>query len=97
MERELVEAIGIVAGCCTTVAFAPQVIRTWRTRSVADISLGMYGLLCCGVALWLVYGLLADSLSVILANGATLVLALTVLVMKLRFGRQQRLPLDDRD
>jgi len=97
MERELVEALGIVAGCCTTAAFAPQVVRTWRTRSVADISLGMYGLFCLGVALWLVYGFLADALSVILANGATLVLALAVLVMKLRFGREGRLPLNDRD
>ncbi|MDD3313818.1 SemiSWEET transporter [Pseudodesulfovibrio sp.] len=97
MERELVEALGIVAGCCTTAAFAPQVVRTWRTRSVADISLGMYGLFCLGVALWLVYGLLADSLSVILANGATLVLALAVLVMKLRFGRKGRQPLDGDD
>ena len=87
MERELIEAIGIVAGLCTTLSFAPQVFRTWKTRSVGDISLGMYGLLCFGVALWLVYGLLADSLSVVLANAATLVLALAVLVMKLRFGR----------
>ncbi|QJB58320.1 SemiSWEET transporter [Pseudodesulfovibrio sp. zrk46] len=79
------EIIGIIAGCCTTASFVPQVLHTWRTKSVEDISLRMYLLLCTGVTLWLVYGLLVDSLSVVLANSVTLVLAASVLVMKLRF------------
>ncbi|WP_247648395.1 SemiSWEET transporter [Pseudodesulfovibrio sp. zrk46] len=85
MTRETMEIIGIIAGCCTTASFVPQVLHTWRTKSVEDISLRMYLLLCTGVTLWLVYGLLVDSLSVVLANSVTLVLAASVLVMKLRF------------
>ncbi|WP_419785077.1 SemiSWEET family sugar transporter [Pseudodesulfovibrio sp.] len=87
MERQLIELIGILAGCCTTAAFAPQAIRTWRTRSVADISLGMYGLFCTGVCLWIIYGVFLESLSVILANSVTLLLAMAVLVMKIQFSR----------
>ncbi|MUM78041.1 hypothetical protein GKC30_10380 [Pseudodesulfovibrio sp. F-1] len=87
MEREFVEGIGIVAGCCTTASFVPQVVRTWRTRSVADISLRMYLLLCLGVSLWLVYGALIGSPAVLLANAVTLLLAAAILVMKLVFGR----------
>lgn len=81
------EIVGIVAGICTTASFVPQVIHTWRTRSVADISLRMYLLLCLGVSLWLVYGVLVGSLAVVLANAVTLVLAASVLGMKLVFGR----------
>lgn len=87
MEREYMEIIGVAAGFCTTAAFAPQVVRTWKTKSVEDISLGMYCLLCLGVALWIVYGFLISSFSIILANGVTLVLAGAVLGMKVRFGR----------
>lgn len=87
MTRETMEIIGIIAGFCTTASFVPQVLHTWRTRSVDDISLRMYLLLCFGVAMWLVYGLLIESLSVILANGVTLILACAVLVMKLRFRK----------
>lgn len=87
MERETMEIIGIVAGCCTTASFLPQVLRTWKTKSVEDISLRMYLLLCLGVFLWLVYGLLVHSVAVILANAVTLVLALAVLVMKIRYRR----------
>lgn len=86
------EIIGIVAGFCTTASFVPQVVHTWRTRSVADISLRMYLLLCLGVSLWLVYGALVGSLAVLLANAVTLVLAASVLGMKLAFGRKQPAP-----
>jgi MtN3 and saliva related transmembrane protein len=87
MEREYMEIIGVAAGCCTTAAFAPQVVRTWKTKSVEDISLGMYCLLCLGVVLWIAYGSLIGSLSVVLSNMVIFVLAGAVLVMKLRFGR----------
>lgn len=89
MKRETMEIIGIMAGCCTTASFVPQVIRTWKTKSVADISLKMYLLLCFGVLLWLVYGFLVESLSVVLANGVTFVLVAMVLVMKVRFGKPE--------
>ncbi len=79
------ELIGLVAGCLTTGAFLPQVLKTWRSRSVRDLSLRMYLALAAGVFLWLVYGLLVGSPSIIVANAVTLVLALAILVMQLRF------------
>ena len=38
-----------------------------------------------GVALWLVYGLMISSWPVILANAVTLLLALAILTMKIRY------------
>jgi MtN3 and saliva related transmembrane protein len=80
----LAETIGAVAGLLTTIAFLPQVVRTWRTRSTEDISALMFVLFCSGVALWLVYGLMIAALPVVLANAVTLVLAGSILVLKLR-------------
>jgi MtN3 and saliva related transmembrane protein len=82
----LAAVVGFVAGVLTTIAFVPQVIRIWRTRSTKDISLSMYALFTLGVLLWFVYGILIVSWPVIVANGITLVLALSVLAMKLKFG-----------
>jgi len=39
------------------------------------------------VALWLVYGWLLGAWPIIVANAVTLSLALSILAMKLRFGR----------
>lgn len=79
--------IGYLAAALTTGAFLPQVVKVWRTRSVADISLGMYVGFVLGVALWIVYGILIRSVPVVAANGATLALATAVLVAKVRFSR----------
>lgn len=79
-------AIGFVAALLTTVAFLPQALKVWQTRSAKDVSLGMYLLFTFGVALWLIYGVLLNSWPIIVSNVVTLVLAGIVLAMKLRFG-----------
>ena len=84
---QFVETLGFVAGACRTAAFLPQVFHVWRTRSAADISLGMYCVFLLGVFLWLAYGIIVSALSMIIANGITLLLAGSVLFMKLRFER----------
>lgn len=78
--------IGLAAATLTTISFIPQVYRSLRTRNTHSISLGMYTLFTIGISLWLVYGLLSHDLPVTLANGVTLVLALIVLMLKLRYG-----------
>lgn len=78
--------IGSAAASLTTVSFVPQVWQIWRTRHTLDISLGMYATFTCGIALWLVYGLLLGAWPIIIANSITLLLAGTVLAMKLRYG-----------
>ncbi|PKO24787.1 MAG: hypothetical protein CVU35_07530 [Betaproteobacteria bacterium HGW-Betaproteobacteria-8] len=76
--------IGFIAATLTTIAFIPQVIKVWRTRSTRDVSIGMYALFTTGVASWFCYGLLIGSWPVIVANAITLVLAGLVLIMKIR-------------
>jgi len=78
--------IGLAAAFCTTIAFLPQVIQTWRTRSTKDLSLPMFSIFTTGIFLWLVYGLATDDLPLILANGITFVLSGTILFFKLRHG-----------
>lgn len=80
------EWIGGTAATLTTCSFIPQVWRVWQTQHTQDISLGMYALFTAGVALWLVYGILLGAWPIIVANSITLLLAGTVLALKLRFG-----------
>jgi len=88
MEGFAVETLGIVAGVFTTGSFVPQVVRIWRTRSTRDISFRMYLIMSLGIALWMVYGLLIGSLSVLVANGVSLGLTLAILGMKVAFERR---------
>lgn len=78
--------VGMVAGICTTLAFVPQVLQVYKSRSAKDISLGMYAIFLSGVVLWLIYGVMINAMPIILANAVTLILAGAVLLAKLRFG-----------
>lgn len=81
----IVQLLGLTAGALTTIAFLPQVIKTWKSRSAKDLSLGMFSLFCLGLVLWLAYGIIIRDIPVIAANLLTLMLASTLLFFKLRF------------
>ena len=80
--------IGYAAALLTTCSFVPQVWKTFRTRDVSGISLGMYTVFTLGVALWLLYGALKTDWPIVAANAVTLTLACMVLWMKLRYKRR---------
>jgi MtN3 and saliva related transmembrane protein len=84
---QTVDNIGFVAAFCTTVAFVPQLIRVIKLRSARDISLGTFLLFSIGVFLWLLYGIYSGSKPVIASNGATLILSLSILYLKMRYDR----------
>jgi MtN3 and saliva related transmembrane protein len=83
-----VEAAGLAGALLTTIAFLPQVVRTWRQGGEGLSSL-MLALFIAGAILWLLYGLALGSLPIILANGVTALQALIMLVLKLRGARSR--------
>lgn len=81
MHLESSEVLGLVAAALTTGSFFPQVVRTWRVGG-ADLSASMLGIFLAGVLLWLGYGLLVASPSVVVANVLTAAQVLAILVLK---------------
>lgn len=84
-----VDWLGYAAASLTTAAFVPQVWLTLRTRDVSGISLGMYTLFTLGIALWFAYGVVLQAWPLMVANGITLLLALTIVTMKLVMSRRR--------
>ena len=78
--------VGFAAGFLTTLAFIPQVMKIWKTRSAKDLSLPTFIAFSVGVGLWLAFGFMKHEAPMILWNGVTLVLAIAILAMKLKFG-----------
>ena len=86
----LTDAVGSIAAFLTTVSFVPQVWQTFRTRDVSGISLGMYSVFTVGIALWLAYGLMLQAWPIMIANAITLLLALSILLMKLLYAQNPK-------
>jgi len=76
--------IGYVAAFCTTAAFVPQALKVYKGKQTKDISLSMFLLLTTGLALWIYYGVMVNSLPIIFANTITIILAAYILVMKFK-------------
>lgn len=79
-----VVVLGYLAASLTTLSFIPQAIKTLRTGDTSAISLRMYALFTCGIALWGLYGLLTGDGPLIVANAITLVSAGLILDRKWR-------------
>src|SRR5450631_1478725 len=80
-----VPIVGFGAGTLCTLAYLPQALHSFRTKSVRDLSLLMLLSLNVGLVLWVAYGFLIHSLPLILPNAITFFLAFPLLIMKLRY------------
>ncbi|NVJ64284.1 MAG: SemiSWEET transporter [Flavobacteriaceae bacterium] len=78
------ELIGYAAATLATLAFVPQVVKSYRDKSTKDISLVMYLVFFTGVVLWLIYGIHLESMPMIIANTITALLALSIIILKIK-------------
>ena len=83
-----ISILGFLASGVTMVSFLPQVVKTWRSGSSEDLSVGMYLLLITGAALWFTYGLLTDDRPIVVTNIVLLVLLSSVLLQMLWHRRR---------
>jgi len=88
MFSQYVETSGLVGALLTTIAFLPQVVRTWR-QGGEGLSYLMLALFLAGTALWLFYGIALGSLPIVLANGVTALQVLIMFALKLRGARRR--------
>lgn len=85
----MIEILGFVAGICTTAAVIPQIIKSWRSKEVSDVSPIMFGILMLGVGLWVVYGIFKNDLPIIVTNGISFTLNTIMLVLMLLFRKRK--------
>ena len=84
MINPVFEIVGLSAAFLTTSAFIPQVYKIYKEKNADGISVTMYIILFTGVILWFIYGILIGSLSIIIANGVTALLQLSIIIFKLK-------------
>ena len=84
MSTEII--VASVAATLTTAAFVPQAMHIIRYKETRAISLFMYVSFATGVALWLVFGAMIGNWPIMVSNAITLMLALAIIAMKLKYG-----------
>ena len=87
-ESNYITTLGLIAGVLTTIAYLPQLIKTWQTKSAHDLSWSMLIVLCAGIILWLVYGFYIQNIPIIAANIVTFLFTSMILVLKIKYKQE---------
>ncbi|HYK46246.1 MAG TPA: SemiSWEET transporter [Parafilimonas sp.] len=83
--NDIILFTGIAAGVLTAASMLPQVFKTLKTKKAEHVSPLMLVILICGVALWLVYGILKNDMPIMLTNGFSIIVNLLMLFLRWRY------------
>ena len=78
-----IDLIGFLAALLTTIAFLPQLYKTWKTKSADDVSLIMLILFITGLMFWIIYGIKINSIPILVANIITFIFNFSILILKI--------------
>ena len=83
-----IDLFGFLAAFLTTLAFLPQLYKTWKTKSAEDVSLVMLILFITGLICWIIYGIKILSIPIIAANVVTFIFNFSILILKLSYNKK---------
>jgi MtN3 and saliva related transmembrane protein len=82
---DYITLIGIIAATCTSSTFLPQVIKSYRSKSTKELSLGMMLLMLFGVSLWVIYGVIKKDVAILYAQTVAFFFTSLLLVLKIKY------------
>ena len=85
-----IDLFGFSAALLTTIAFLPQLYKTWKTRSADDVSLIMLILFISGLICWIIYGLKIHSIPILIANLVTFIFNFLILILKITYSERKK-------
>ncbi len=82
---DLTQIIGIGASIGTGLSLFPQLLKLIKEKKAEDLSMGMMAVLLTGLALWVVYGIRKEDWIIIISNGVSLTLNITIIALSLKY------------
>ena len=79
---ETIKYIGFLAALLSTSTFIPQLYTTWKHKSASGLSFPMLCIYNTAGVCWLTYGILIDSLPVIICNSISTLTGFILLFLK---------------
>jgi len=85
MSIDYVQATGYLGSLLTSITFVPQVYKSWKSKSVGDLSVWMIWAVISSTIVWLTFGFATHNGPVIVANAVVFFLSLLLYYFKLTF------------
>ena len=77
--------LGLLAGVLTTGSAFPQLIKSYKTKSTADLSIWFLIAILSGVTLWILYGVAMSDIPLVIANSASFLPLSCTLYLKIKW------------
>jgi MtN3 and saliva related transmembrane protein len=87
IEEIWVTILGSVAAALVTSSFVPQIVRGYRTKRLEDVSYWLMIMICVGMSMWMVYGIIKQDYVIIGANLSTIILNMILLGLKIKYSK----------
>ena len=84
-----IDLFGFLAALLTTLAFLPQLYKTWKTKTADDVSLFMLILFITGLICWIIYGIKIHSIPILVANIITFIFNFSILILKVSYSKKK--------
>lgn len=81
----MIQILGLAAGACTSLAAVPQLVKTWKTKEVGDVSTSMFLLYVVGMSMWLTYGIIRSDIPIVATNAIALTFHGLMLFFKIKY------------
>jgi len=88
LNSNYIQFVGIIAGIFTAISLMPQLIKTFKSKKVEEISLVMLMTLMAGLGIWIYYGVLRRDLPIIATNSFSLLLNISLLILKGKYKKR---------
>jgi MtN3 and saliva related transmembrane protein len=85
MSSLFINLIGYTATVVGMCLMLPQIIKSWRTRSMGDVSMGMVVLFFFNCSLWLVYGFLINAMPMVISSLICVIESIVQVILKLKY------------
>lgn len=80
-----VDILGYSACAVTALTFLPQVLKTWKEKSAANVSLLMFIIAWINEVMWIVYGVMKHDNVIIVTNVIMITLCSVMISLKLKY------------
>ena len=81
--------IGYTAGVTNAIAMIPQIIKLIKTKKSNDISILTFIMLFITSILWIVFGIIISSISIIVSSSIGFCLTLTISILTFIYYKKQ--------
>jgi MtN3 and saliva related transmembrane protein len=90
MILEITGAFGVIANITSNVAFIPQIIKSYRRKSVDDVSIGMFCILFFTQICWIIYAIPIHANQLIISCAIEVILLTPIFVIWWKYSKNKK-------